>query len=213
MINYILQEVPDITGKDKRKVYPKFVLNNQINFDSFVKRLCDVERAFSETTVKSVIQAVGRQLVEHLSMGHSVKLDGIGVFSISLEFYDDKPTEITDENDKMMYRGVRVRDWTLKTEPETLRQLRRKTKCSRMESGVRKLTKNQLTLEQRIENVLKVIDSKGFLTIADYVIANHVCRSSASTELKRICAMADSPITTTGQGSHKVWIRREVSGL
>lgn len=209
MINYILQEVPDITGEGKRNVYPKFVQHNMIDYDSFVKRVCDVERAFNETAVKGVIESVSRQLIEHLSMGHAVKIDGIGVFSLSLEFYDDKPTEITDEKDKMMYRGVRVRDWTLKTDPDTLQRLRRKTKCNRAESGVRKLKKNPFTLEQRIANALKVIDTKGFLTLADYVMANHICRTSASVELKRICAMPGSRITATGQGSHKVWVRRD----
>jgi len=207
MINYILQEVPDITGEGKRKVYPKFVQNNMIDFESFVKRVCDVERAFNETAVKGVIESVAKQLVEHLAMGHAVKIDGIGVFSLSLEFIDQKPTEITDEKDKMMYRGVRVKDWTLKTTPETLQQLRRKAKCNRAESGVRQLRKNPFTLEQRIANALKVIDTKGYMTLADYVTANHICRTSASKELKRICAQPDARITTTGQGSHKIWVR------
>ena len=73
---------------------------------------------------------------------------------------------------------------------------------------VNRLKKNTLTLEERIENALRIIDRKGFMTLTDYVIANHICRSSASVELRKICSMGGSKIQSSGQGSHKIWIRR-----
>ena len=158
--------------------------------------------------VHSVVSSVVEHILTYLSEGHSVKIDGLGVFSLSLEFSDDKSTEMKDEKDRMKYKKVRVKNWTLKTDPDTLKKLRQKTECQRAEAGVNRQNNNALSLEERISNALRLIDRNGFMTLSDYVIANHICRSSASVELKKICSMADSPICGSGRGSHKVWIRR-----
>lgn len=208
MINYVLQEAPDVSKSGKKVVYPKFMLNHQIDYESFLKSLRNYYPHCSEALVQSVIGSVVEHLLTYLSMGHSVKIDGIGVFSLTLEFSDDKPTELSSEKDQMKYRKVRVKNWTLKTDPDTLKKLRQKTECQRAEPGVNRQKKNALSLEERIENALRIIDRKGFMTLTDYVIANHICRSSASVELRKICKMAGSQIQASGRGSHKVWVRR-----
>ena len=53
---------------------------------------------------------VADMLVNVLSMGYNVNLEGIGTFSLSLGFEDDKPTEMQGEEDKMAYRKVGVKD-------------------------------------------------------------------------------------------------------
>ena len=45
-------------------------------------------------------------LADMLSMGYNVNLEGFGIFSLSLAFEDDKPTEILNPDDKMTYRKV-----------------------------------------------------------------------------------------------------------
>ena len=57
-------------------------------------------------------------LVEMLSMGYNVNLEGLGTFSLSLGFEDDKPTEMQGDDDKMTYRKVGVRDVNFKASPE-----------------------------------------------------------------------------------------------
>lgn len=208
MIKYLLQEAPDVSKSGKKVVYPKFILNHQIDYESFLKSLRNYYPHCSESLVQSVIGSVVEHILTYLSMGHSVKIDGLGVFSLTLEFSDDKPTELSSVKDQMKYRKVRVKNWTLKTDPETLKKLRQKTECERAMPDVNRLKKNTLTLEERIENALRIIDRKGFMTLTDYVIANHICRSSASVELRKICSMAGSKIQSSGQGSHKIWIRR-----
>lgn len=208
MINYLLQEAPDVSKSGKKVVYPKFILNHQIDYESFLKSLRNYYPHCSEPLVQSVVSSVVEHMLTYLSMGHSVKIDGLGVFSLSLEFSDDKPTEMKDEKDQMKYRKVRVKNWTLKTDPDTLKKLRQKTECQRAEPGVNRQKKNALSLEERISNALQIIDRNGYMTLTDYVIANNICRSSASVELKKICKMAGSQIQASGRGSHKVWVRR-----
>ena len=107
-------------------------------------------------------------------------LDDIGTFSMSLKFIDEKSTEIQEEDDRLLYRRVGVKDINFKTSPEMLRELRRVTKFERVMAGARVLKKNLYTLEQRIENALAKIPSD-----------------------------PNMPIDYTGQASHKIWIRRK----
>lgn len=191
----------------KKVVYPKFILNHKIDYESFLKTLRSYSPQCNEALVQTVIGSVVEHMLSYLAMGHSVKIDGLGVFSLSLEFCDDKPKEMMDEKDKMKYRKVRVKNWTLKTDPDTLRKLRDKTVCQRAMADVNRQPSNRLTLEKRISNALRLIDRHGFMTLGDYASANNLCRSSASVELKKICSMTDSPIKAVGAGSHKVWVR------
>ena len=66
-----------------------------------------------------------------LSRGYNVTLDDIGTFSMSLKFIDEKSTEIQEEDDRLLYRRVGVKDINFKTSPEMLHELRRVTKFER----------------------------------------------------------------------------------
>ena len=50
------------------------------------------------------------------------------------------------------------------------------------------------------------------MTLSNYSIATGQCRSSASNDLKRMVADADSGITIRGSHSHKVWISSRLLG-
>ena len=45
-------------------------------------------------------------------------------YSMSLKFIDDKSTEIQEEDDRLLYRRVGVKDINFKTSPEMLHELR-----------------------------------------------------------------------------------------
>lgn len=47
---------------------------------------------------------------------------------MSLKFIDEKSTEIQEEDDRLLYRRVGVKDINFKTSPEMLHELRRVTK-------------------------------------------------------------------------------------
>ena len=55
-------------------------------------------------------------------MGYNVNLEGIGIFSFSLGFGDDKPTEMQSAEDKMTYRKVGVKNINFKASPEFVKE-------------------------------------------------------------------------------------------
>ena len=111
-------------------------------------------------------------------------------------------------DDRMMRRGVEVSNVNFKVDPQLLKQLKRETHLEREMPGVKIITKCEYTREQRIERAMRVIKRHGFITLTDYAAINNLSRTYASQDLKEISSDPTSPITSSGRGSHKVWVRR-----
>ena len=211
MAKYKLQEMPDVHNTGKRKVYPKIVTNRTLSRKEFIKRMQGYHRGISESTTEAVLLDVADMLVEMLSMGYNVNLEGIGTFSLSLGFEDDKPTEMQSEEDKMTYRKVGVKDINFKASPEFLKSVKQETDrgLERDMGGVKVIRKQLYSREERIARALEMIEANGLITLSDYAYINNLSRTAASLELKELTDDKTSPIGSMGRGSHKVWVKRK----
>ena len=211
MAKYKLQEMSDVHHTGKRKVYPKMVVNRTLSRKEFIERMQGYHRGISPSTTEAVLMDVEEILVEMLSMGYNVNLEGLGTFSLSLGFEDDKPTEMQGDDDKMAYRKVGVRDVNFKASPDFIQSVKRETDSDleREMSGVKQILKQKYTREERIARALDVIDENGFIGLTDYAYINNLSRTAASLELKEISHDETVPIRSVGQHSHKVWVRRK----
>lgn len=209
MAKYKLQEMPDMDESGKRRVYPKMVINRTLDTKDLIEKMKLYRRAFSPSIIEGVVMDLEDMLVEVLSMGYNVKLDGIGAFSLSLGFKDEKPTEIQEEGDKMLYRKVGVKGVNFKVAPEMVKRIRRETDLERDMGGVTVLKKKLYTREERIARALQVIERNGYITLTDYAYINNLNRCTASKELREITSDKSSPIDGRGSGSHKVWVKRQ----
>ena len=209
MVKYLLQEMNDVRNTGKRTVYPKVVINQTLGTEEFIDVLRNHMRTVDKGVLRGVISGIADSLVSLLSKGNNVTLDDIGTFSMSLKFLDDKPTEIQEEDDQMLYRRVGVKDLNFKISPKLIRDLQMNTRFERMTTGARELKKNLYSFEQRIENALAIIGEKGHITLGEYAKVNNLSRTTASKELAKITADPNMPIDYTGQASHKIWIRRK----
>lgn len=209
MAKYKLQEMPDMDESGKRRVYPKMVINRTLDTKDFIEKMKLYRRAFSPSIIEGVVMDLEDMLVEVLSMGYNVKLGGIGAFSLSLGFEDEKPTEIQEEGDKMLYRKVGVKGVNFKVAPEMVKRIRRETDLERDMGGVTVLKKKLYTREERIARALQVIERNGYITLTDYAYINNLNRCTASKELREITSDKSSPIDGRGSGSHKVWVKRQ----
>ena len=211
MAKYKLQEMSDVHHTGKRKVYPKMVVNRTLSRKEFIERMQGYHRGISASTTEAVLMDVEEILVEMLSMGYNVNLEGLGTFSLSLGFEDDKPTEMQGDDDKMTYRKVGVRDVNFKASPDFIKSVKQETDpdLEREMSGVKQILKQKYTREERIARALDVIDENGFIGLTDYAYINNLSRTAASLELKEISHDETVPIRSVGQHSHKVWVRRK----
>ena len=208
MAKYKLQEMSNLNGVGEKRVFPKLVTNSQLDTKEFVEKLHSYNRAVPKSIVSAVITDIGTCLGEMLAMGYTVKLDDIGTFSLSLEFDDNKPVEMSSDDDKMLYRKVTVKDVNYKSSPELIKLLKRKTVLERDMGGVSRLRKNKYTLEERIGRTAEWMDKHGFITLQEYANLNNLSRTAASVELKKLTQGEEAPFDFRGCGSHKVWVKK-----
>ena len=211
MAKYKLQEMSDMRDEGKRRVYPKLVTNRTLSRKEFIENMHRYHRGISPSTTEAVLMDVEDTLVQMLSMGYNVNLEGLGTFSLSLAFEDEKPTEMQSDDDKMTYRKVGVKNINFNPSPEFVKAVKRETDrdLERDMGGVKVIRKQLYTQEERIARALKVIEENGVLTLGDYAYINNLSRTAASLELKAITADESSPIQSMGNGSHKVWVKRK----
>ena len=208
MANYILQEMPIRQEDGTRKVYPRIQVYSRFDYEQTLERMQAYPGSPGKGALMAAFDMLSRILRTSLPEGHTVKIDGLGTFSLSLEFDDQKPNEKADDEDRMGYRHVRIRDVNFKVDHDLLIALNKEAEFTRSEAGVRSPVELRYNREERIVKALDHIDKHGFLSLTDYVEITGLSRSSASNELRSFEDSADVPIKGKGVRPHKVWVRK-----
>ena len=144
-----------------------------------------------------------------------MKIDELGVFSLSLEFDTNTPSEneiakqrkkdAAKDDQKTSHRYVKIKKINFKPDAKSIAELNRKSNSVLHQSTL--LRTKRYSLKERIDIALSIIKEKGFMTLNNYTYATKQIRSDASNDLKKIVASPDSPIGVQGSHSHKVWIK------
>ena len=211
MARYYLQEMPDMSGKGKRKVYPKIQINRQIEMEELVERIQDRSGVYRPGVVNGILMTLADALVDYLSLGYNVKVKGLGNFSLSLEFTDEKSNEMENGDSKMNYRHVSVKDINLKSDKELVKRIKERTSLERCMSEVNKLEPETFPRNVRLQRALAFIDKHGSISLYQYCRINRMSRSSASRELNAFCREPENGIIGNGNAPHKTWVRDKSS--
>lgn len=213
MANYVLQELPEKMTEGKKVVFPKMQTYSMHDFETVIKHMHDYAGNLSEGTIRAVFDAFTSVMEIWMPMGHTIKIDGLGVFSLSLGFDTSTPSEKEraksneeEKEPKTSYRHVCIKDINFKPDAELLMKLNSQTTFSRTEPNIVLPQRTKLSRKERIAKAKAIIRQHGYMTLTDYAIATEQSRAAASKDLKEIAADAKSGITTRGSHSHKVWV-------
>ena len=214
MPKYILQELPEEMCDGKKIVFPKMQTYSLHDYETVIEHMRDYAGSFSEGTIRGVFDTLVSVMESWMPMGHNIKIDGLGVFSLSLGFDESSPSEKeelknTDGNPKTKYRHVCIKGINFKPDAKLLQALNKEATFERSETDVQVPQKTKLTREERIARAKAIIEKNGFMTLYDYANATHQCRTAASLDLQKIVADPTSDITTRGSHSHKVWVAKD----
>ena len=219
MANFVLQELPNEMTDGKKIVYPKMQTYSLHDYETVIKHMRTYAGNISEGIIRAVFDALASTMQNWMPLGHNIKIDGLGVFSLSLGFDTSSPSEEAiaknkqeAEEPKTKYRHVCIKGINFKPDPELLKEMNREATFDRINTDVVVPQKSKYSREERLEKAKAIIDKQGYMTLSDYAIATDQCRTSASNDLKRMVADADSGITTRGCHSHKVWISSRFVG-
>ena len=219
MPNYVLQEMSEEMGDGKKKVYPRMQTYSLHDFDTVVRHMHEYSGSFSEGAIRGVLDALVTTMKSWMPMGHSIKIDGLGVFSLTLGFDTSTPSEATatkkqksgnaDEELKTKYRHVCIKGIRFKPDPQLLRQMNKEATFERTETDIVVPRKTSDSRDERIRKALAIIDKQGYMTLGDYAIATSQSRSTASKDLRKLVSDPSTGITTQGSHSHKVWVHNK----
>ena len=214
MPKYILQELPEEMTDGKKIVFPKMQTYTLHDYETVIQHMRDYAGSFSEGTIRGVFEALVSVMESWMPMGHNIKIDGLGVFSLTLGFDESSPSEKaalknTDDNPKTKYRHVCIKGINFKPDPKLLQALNKEATFERGEADVQVPQKTKLSREERLARAKAIIDKNGFMTLYDYANATHQSRSVASKDLRQIVTDPTSGITTRGNHSHKVWVAND----
>ncbi len=206
MANYVIKEMPEGMGNGKKgRIFPKMLVYTEYDYDKVVELIHNYSPAFSEGTVRGVLDTLSEVMKTYLPMGHTMKIDNLGVFSLALQFSDNPAEDDKQDEPKMKYRRVEAKGVNFKVDKKLVDDINRDNTFER--ASYNPSTTSPYTPEERLQRAFRHIDKHGFITLQDYANLNGLSSSSASRELAKFVADPTSGITDKGAGSHKVWVK------
>ena len=212
MANFVLQELPEEMSEGKKVVFPKMQTYSLHDYETVIKHMRIYAGSISDGLIRAVFDALVSTMQSWMPLGHNIKIDGLGVFSLSLGFDTSTPSEKAfsqeqdDEDPKTKYRHICIKGINFKPDVELLKEMNKQATFDRVSTDVVVPKKCRYSREERLEKAKAVISVYGYMTLTDYALATGQSRSAASNDLKRLVTDANSGITTRGSHSHKVWV-------
>ena len=86
MANYILKELPGEMTEGRTVVYPKMQTYSLHDYEMVIRDMRVYANGISEGIIRAVFDALTEAMTSWMPLGHTMKIDGLGVFSLSLGF-------------------------------------------------------------------------------------------------------------------------------
>ena len=219
MANYYLQKLPEGMKEGENVVYPRMQTYTLHNMETVLKHMHTYAANISEGTMRAVLEALAQTMKTWMPLGHNVKIDGLGLFSLTLGFDTSTPSEKAIAKGKELgveasgevktkYRHICIKGINFKPDTELLAGMNREATFDRVETEVVVPKKGKLSRDERLARAKAIIEANGFMTMTDYVVATGLSRTAASLDLKDIVADPTTGIMARGSHSHKIWVSR-----
>ena len=197
-------------GKTGR-LFPKMQVYTEFDYDKVVELVHTNSPAFSQATIRGVLDTLAVVMKSYLPLGHTMKIDKLGVFSLSLEFADNETDsagqQITQEaTSKKKYHHVRAKGVNFKVDKRMVDDINKENSFERITGN--STSPSPYSLEERLQRALNHISKHGFITLQEYANLNGLSYSTSSRELAKLVLVPQSGIKAKGTASHKVWVSR-----
>ena len=218
MANNILKELPGEMTEGRTVVYPKMQTYSLHDYEMVIRDMRVYANGIGEGIIRAVFDALTEAMTSWMPLGHTMKIDGLGVFSLSLGFDTSTASEKAvlqeqafdeDADPKLKYRHVCIKGINFKPDPDLLKEMNRQATFDRVGVDVEVQEKSPYSRAERLAKAKAIIRSYSYMTLTDYTVATGQSKSAASRDLKQIVADPDSGIMTRGEHSHKIWVERK----
>lgn len=206
MAHYIKHEMSEQLGSGK--AFYRLATYSNFPMDDFVGFM-ERNEGLKESQIRAVIAGLTHQLANMLSMGHSVTIDGLGTFRISLGPKPGKEIEEFDSDEsKRNAESIGVRKVLFKPDKGFVQMVDACTKLER--GGERRIIRPTSTREERLQLLHSWLESHTSAHVADYMHLTGLNCNAATRELRAFSQAPSSGITTQGRRTYKVYVKSEV---
>ena len=180
MVKYVLREMNDLKGDGENVVYPRVVQIRQITEDEFVRSVGDSVTGLNAGMVEAALAGIENKLVQFLTLWYSVKVKGLGTFSLKLKMRDGaiEDADCVRPNS----RNIAVDGVNFKTDKELVNRIG--LLASLESDGVKKVRKVSTTIEERRMMALAFIDENHSMSVTEYMKITGLSRTPATEELR-----------------------------
>ena len=205
MANYVVKEMPEGMNSSNGKAFPKMQVYTEFDNDKVVELINTYSPAFSKGTIKGVLDTLATVMKNVLPMGHTLKIDNLGVFSLALEFTDGETKDADAEAKKTKYHHVKARSVNFRVDQKLVDEINKENTFER--SADLNTSPSPFSREQRLQRALSFIDKHGSIRLQEYTNLNALSRTQASRELAQFSSDPTSGIKASGSGPLKCWVK------
>lgn len=207
MAEYIKREMPDMNGTGEKKSYYQLRNYGNINSEDFIKKLCYPGSGLNRGDVTKVITRMVDEMKRDLADGHSVTIDELGTFSLSIGVMDNDEVEDFEGNGKKVTaKRIGVRSVNFRPAKQLVRDIGHNCKLHKGYASPN--NRSPYTREQRLKMAQDYIAEHHFMRVRDYEKLTFLPHSTAANELRDFCEQPTG-ITSEGRGNTKVYVKQE----
>lgn len=207
MAEYQMQELTLPTEEGEKVLFPRMKIWGQVDLNYLAEHI-NYASTFTPGDIIGLVRSLTQAIAREMGQGHSVKIDGLGVFTPSLGLRDGFDRESAEPGgQKRNAMSLCIKNINFRADKDFIYETgqhcsldRSKWKCQR--------SSQQYTPEQRLKMAQDYLEQHPLLKITDYCRLTGLLRNAAARELKLWSETPGSGIGTTGRGSHKVYIRK-----
>lgn len=197
--------MPNLDHNGEKKCYYKVRTYSNLSSDEFIKKICYPGSGLSEGDVAKVLCRMADELKLWLAEGHTVTIDELGTFSLSIGVTDDGEVEDFEGVGKAVNaKRIGVRSVNFRPNKQLVRDIARR--CRLHKGRESSINRSPYSREERLKMAQDFIAEHHFMRVRDYEALTFLPHSTAANELRDFC---DQPtgITYEGRGNNKVYVK------
>lgn len=208
MAEYDMQESNLPNEEGKRILFPRMRLYGQNDLDAIVQKI-SYASSFTPGDIKGLVRSLADEIAYQMGQGHSVKIDGIGVFSPSLSLRDGYERESGEPGaTKRNAMSTYLNNVNFRADKELIENagqhcILNRTKWKFQHSS------QMFSPQERLKMAQNYLTEHPFMTVSDYCHLTGLLHNSAARELKHWSEeREETGIDYRGRGSHKIYVKR-----
>ena len=206
MAEYQMQ-ASNLPSEDGEKVlFPRIKIWGQVDLDYLAQRI-NYSSTFTPGDIIGLVKSLTQAIAREMGEGHSVKVDGLGIFTPSLGLRKGFEREDAGQGgQKRNVRSICVDNIDFRADKDFIQETGMNCRLDRSQWKFRR-SSDRYTAGERLELAQNYLKQHPILKVSDYCELTGLLRNAAARELKQWSETPDSGIGHTGRGSHRVYIK------